>query len=102
MATQGKKVKTSTWNGMPLYQCPYCPYNSTISSRAVDEHIAGSHADQVRLDHLVKQNKKEAEAASGDTGPTTPTGDLPAGSAGANPTASATAASTASKQEDKK
>jgi hypothetical protein len=73
------------WNGLPLYECPYCAYNSTVSARQVDEHIAGAHADQIRLDNLVKKEKKVQKEAE------TPSGDLPAGSAGAAPTASASA-----------
>lgn len=84
-----KKPKVSTWNGMPLYSCPYCPHATTDGAGSIDLHVSSAHADQIRLDNLIAKNKKDADQPS--EGPSGPTGDLPAGSGGANPTASATA-----------
>lgn len=69
-----KRMKTSRWNGMTLYECPYCPYNSTTSGAVVDTHITSQHADQIRLDNLVKENERKAKegapsAAASGTGP---------------------------------
>lgn len=85
-----KQIKESRWNGQPLYKCPYCPHATTDGKGAVEEHMVSSHADQLRFDHLLSEQKKAAKEKASEESTGEPTGDLPAGSAGHAPATSAT------------
>lgn len=85
-----KRIKESSWNGIPLFECPYCPHATTDGKGAVELHMTSVHADQIRLDQLIADAKEEAAEEAPAEGTGEPTGDLAATSAGHDPEAATT------------
>jgi hypothetical protein len=82
------RIKESTWNGVPLFSCPFCPHATTEGKGAIETHMTSVHADQIRFAQLVKDahpDEEEAEEKDGETPEASP--GLAAGSGGHSATA---------------
>jgi len=49
-----KEIKTNKWNGQTNWLCPYCPHATTVGKEAMQAHIVGTHANELRVDELEK------------------------------------------------